>query len=99
MNKEQREKHANDLENIISKGRAIQGFEKTDAYKLIMDWIDKESDINKVLDAKKDDKDENIGYLKFGRALKTQLETWKKMADKKQIELNKILEEEDEHKG
>lgn len=86
-------KQAETLDKFVQRGIAMQKFKKLDAYKLIMDWIDKECDIDKVLGAKKEERDEGIGYIRFGRALKKQIELWEKRGNEKQKGLNRVLEE------
>jgi len=97
-NQEVIEKRVAELDKMIQKGKDVKSFKKTSAYKLIFNWIDKECDINSVLKAKKEDRDEGIGYIRFGKALLKQLEVWENIAEKKQKELTDLLEKEDADK-
>lgn len=93
MDKNKKEKLIAELDIIAQKGKAIESFEKTDAYKLIVDWVKKESNYERVLTAPKADRDEIIGYVRCGQAFLKQLEIWKRQGERKQKEINKLLEE------
>lgn len=95
---EEIEKRAIELDKMVEKGKLVKAFEGTKMYKLLINWIAKECDVKKMLAAKKEDRDEGIGYLRFGEALKNQFEIWKKIGERKQKELIELLDEEDEHK-
>ena len=82
-----------ELQKFVKIGDLIKDFEKTDVYKLIVDWIKKEGNYKKIFTAPNDDKREVIGYVRFGEALLSQFEIWKNVADKKRIEINKLLSE------
>ncbi len=84
-----------ELEKFAKEGRLIEEFEKTDVYKLIIDWIKREGDYKKIFKAPREDRGEIIGYVRFGEALLNQFEVWKRMGEKKRKEINDLLSEED----
>ncbi len=99
MTKQQKEQFLADLDKIIKKGKLIESFEKTEVYKLILDWIEKESNIDKIYSSLGEKRIEAIGYTRFGLALIKQFEIWKKIGSKKQIESNKLIEENEDKKN
>jgi hypothetical protein len=88
--------HIADLDKIIEKGKIISKWEGSDSYKLITDWIEKQCNMDKILSAPKEERDEGIGYMRALRALLKQFEIWKNLAKKKQVELNKLLDKKNE---
>ncbi len=88
-----------ELNKMIEKGRLVVQFEKTKMYKMLVEWINKECDIDRMLAALKDERDEGIGYIRFGKAELKQFKVWKRIGEKKQKELRDLVQKEDEHKG
>lgn len=85
--KELKEKRTQELAIMIEKGKIITEFEKTKAYKLIFDWVEKESNPIRLLAEPKETRDDLIGYIRFGQSLMRQLKVWKNIGDKKNKEL------------
>jgi len=65
---------------------------------MLVAWINKECNIDRMLESPKGERDEGIGYIRFGRAELKQFKVWKKVAEKKQKELTDLLEKENADK-
>jgi len=88
---EKRSRRIKELNDLIEKGKAVREFEKTKMYQILVDWIKLQADYKRIFKCNKVDRDEMIGYVRFGEDILKQFEIWKQMSDKKQLELNELL--------